>query len=49
MLENARSTAFTISELFEEKSEGGWGQEIFSTHPHTYTENPLIHGENRTY
>ena len=31
MLENARLTAFNISELFKENQEGG----MESTHPHT--------------
>ena len=31
MLENARFTAFNISELFKENQEGG----MESTHPHT--------------
>ena len=45
MLENARLTAFNISELFKENQEGG----MESAHPHTQTENPLICVENRTY
>ena len=31
MLQNARVTAFTVSELLRENQQGGWG-ELFPTH-----------------
>ena len=35
MLENARFTAFTISEIFQENPEGGDGVKKFSPRTHT--------------